>query len=203
MEWIIVGVIVAAVVIAGGLAAMWWMADNRSRTQLKNKFGREYDVAEGEFGDRKRAEKELRAREERVEGLRLRPLSDQARERYTGQWKDTQARFVDNPSSAIREADTLVQDVMRDRGYPAEEFSQREADLSVNYPDLVSNYRSAHQIALKNENDEADTEEQRKAVIHYRSVFEELLANREAADAPTNDPVGAGSVSPRISARDR
>jgi hypothetical protein len=183
MEWIIVAVVVAVVLIAAGIATMWWMADNRSRTQLKNKFGREYDVAEGEFGDRRRAEKELRAREERVEGFHLRPLSDRARERYSGQWKDTQARFVDNPSSAIREAEALVQDVMRDRGYPTEKISQREADLSVNYPDLVANYRSAHQIALKNESGEADTEEQRKAVIHYRSLFEELLADREEPEA--------------------
>jgi hypothetical protein len=166
-------------VVVAGLAAILWLAGNRSRTQLKNKFGGEYDVVKGETGSRGRAEKELRDRQERVEGFRLRPLSDQARDRYAAEWKETQARFVDNPGSAIREADGLVQRVMRDRGYPEEKFSQREADLSVNYPDLVSNYREAHQIALKNENGEAETEEQRTAVLRYRSLFEELLYDRE------------------------
>jgi hypothetical protein len=193
MEYLIVGLIVAAVV-AGGLAFIIWMADNRSRNQLKSKFGSEYDVAKGEYGDRGRAEKELRERQERVESFRLRPLSDQARGRYATQWNETQARFVDNPDSAIREADSLVQRVMRDRGYPAEKFSQREADLSVNYPDLVSNYREAHQIALKNQSGEAETEEQRTAVLRYRSLFEELLYDGE--------PVGA-AASPRIDGPER
>jgi hypothetical protein len=180
MEWIILGLIVASLV-AVGLALVIWMADRRSREQLKSNFGREYDVAVGEYGDTRRAERELRVRQERVEQFELRPLTDQARERYARDWKEAQAHFVDNPQGAIRAADKLVQEAMRERGYPAEKFSQREQDLSVNYPDLISNYRSAHQIALKNENGEAETEDQRRAMIYYRSMFDELLRDREHA----------------------
>jgi hypothetical protein len=179
MEWWLVLVIVGIVIGAAILIAAF-LADNRRRGRLREGFGDEYDVAVGQYGSRRRAERELTDREKRVEKLNIRALSDEARRAYTDRWQQAQARFVDDPTSAIGDADRLVGEVMRERGYPVEDFREREADLSVYYPDLVRHYRMAHAIAERNRGGSASTEDLRQAVIHYRALFNELLVGRES-----------------------
>src|SRR5205807_10445346 len=134
-------------------------------------------------GDRPAAEQELVERQKRHEALDLRPLSPQARDRYAQSWQATQSRFVDDPAGAVVEADALVQQVMKERGYPTDDFEQRAADISVEHPDLVERYRTAHGIAQAQERGTASTEDLRQSVRHYRALFEELLGDR-AADEP-------------------
>jgi hypothetical protein len=176
-------VIVAAVVVAIGIVV--WLALRARRTQmLKEGFGSEYDRAVEQTGGRRDAERELRDRQKRHEELDIRPLSPEARDQYAEQWEDLQSRFVDDPSGAVRDADALVRQVMRDRGYPVDDFDQRAADISVDHPDLVERYRTADGIARANERGEASTEDLRHSVRHYRALFEELLVvEREPAEA--------------------
>jgi hypothetical protein len=176
-------VIVAAVVVVIGIVV--WKAVNARRTRrLKSGFGSEYDRTVEQAGGRRGAERELREREKRHEELDIRPLSPEARDRYAEEWEALQSRFVDDPSGAVREADVLVQQVMRDRGYPVDDFDQRAADISVDHPDLVEKYRTADGIARSNERGEASTEDLRQSVRHYRALFQELLvAEREPAEA--------------------
>ncbi|MBA3365346.1 MAG: hypothetical protein H0U03_06105 [Actinobacteria bacterium] len=176
-------VIIAAVVVL--LLAAWAVVQRRRRTQLREGFGPEYDRTVDETGSRREAESELEQRQKRREELDIRPLSPAARDRYMNQWRDTQARFVDDPGAAAGDADRLVQEVMRERGYPTDDFEQRAADISVDHPRLVENYRSAHSIAASHERGEAETEDLRQALVHYRSLFEELLetSDTEGMDA--------------------
>jgi hypothetical protein len=134
-------------------------------------------------GDRRQAEAELAARRERRERLTIRPLPAEARARYARQWETVQAQFVDSPQAAIAAADGLVNAVMSDRGYPVSEFEQRAADVSVDHPSVVENYRNAQAISLRSQRGEATTEELRQAMQHYRSLFDELLSD-SAADQP-------------------
>ena len=127
------------------------------------------------LGDEKKAQTELDERQKHVEALNIRPLSVSERERYLADWTAVQSKFVDEPGQAIVDADRLIMEVMQLRAYPVSDFEQRAADISVNYPALVSNYRAARVIAIKNEQHQADTEELRQAMIYYRSLFEELL----------------------------
>jgi hypothetical protein len=143
--------------------------------RFQNKFGPEYDRAVQNTGDEKKALAELKEREKHVETMNVRPLSSEEHERYLAEWKAVQAKFVDQPGQATVEADHLIMEVMKARSYPVSDFEQRAADLSVSYPALVSNYRAAREIAVKNEQHSANTEELRQAFIHYRSLFEELL----------------------------
>jgi hypothetical protein len=147
----------------------------RRSEKLRGEFGSEYDRTMERYGDQKRAEADLADRKAHVSGLRLRALGPAEQARYSDEWQRIQARFVDHPADAIREADALVAAVMRDRGYPVDDFVTRAGDLSVNYPDLTESYRSAHTIFLRSD-DGADTEELRQALVHYRDVFAELLA---------------------------
>ena len=185
--WIVIGVVVAIVVL-GVLASALRMRRSRS---LQDRFGREYDRTVDRAGGRREAEQELREREKRHEELELRPLSEDARERYLQQWQTTQGRFVDDPTGAVSEADDLVQQVMRDRGYPVDDFEQRAADISVEHPDLVEKYRTADGIARASERGEASTEDLRHSVRHYRALFVELLEidgdSEDAEDASTRD----------------
>jgi hypothetical protein len=169
--WIVVGVVVAIVVL-GVFASV--LRTRRSRS-LQDRFGREYDRTVDKAGGRREAEQELRKREQRHDELELRPLSPDARDRYLQQWQLTQARFVDDPTGAVSEADNLVQQVMRDRGYPVDDFEQRAADISVEHPELVEKYRTANGIARASERGEASTEDLRHSVRHYRALFVELL----------------------------
>jgi hypothetical protein len=167
--WIVIAAAAAVVL----LAIIWWAASRKRRTtHLREGFGPEYDRTVEEAGSRRKAESDLTDREKRREELDIRPLSPGARDRYANRWSTVQERFVDDPRSALRDAHSLVVEVMRDRGYPTDDFEQRAADVSVDHPEVVENYRSAHAIT---ERDEADTEEQRQALVHYRALFDELL----------------------------
>lgn len=175
--WAVVLIIVAVVVLAAVVA---WAVMSRRRTQhLEERFGPEYRRAVAERGDQRDAEAELRERERRREKLEIRPLEPGARERYLESWRAVQARFVDDPEGTIGEADALVTEVMRERGYPMEDFEQRTADISVDHPEVVENYRAAHRISLASARGQASTEDLRQATVHYRALFEELLESRE------------------------
>ena len=169
--------IIALVVVIGSVA--WIMMQRRRTEDLRKQFGPEYDRAVTEHGDQGRAEAELAARQARVEQLHIRQLSPADRERYIAAWRSTQARFVDEPVASITEADGLVAEVMQARGYPVGDFEQRIADISVDHPDVVSNYRAARTIALANQRGEANTEDLRKAMVYYRALFEDLLETKE------------------------
>jgi hypothetical protein len=171
--WVWIVIAVAAVLVVLGVV---WAATRTRRTRsLQDRFGREYDRTVEHAGARRKAERELREREKRHEQLELRPLSQAAREGYLQQWRATQGRFVDDPKGAVADADQLVQRVMRDRGYPVEDFEQRAADISVEHPQLVEKYRTADGIARASERGEASTEDLRHSVRHYRALFVELL----------------------------
>jgi hypothetical protein len=184
--WIVIGAIVAIVVLGVVFSAL---RTRRSRS-LQDQFGREYDRTVDKAGGRREAERELAERQKRHDELELRPLSQEARERYVQQWQVTQGRFVDDPTGAVSEADDLVQRVMRDRGYPVDDFEQRAADISVEHPDLVEKYRTANGIARSSERGEASTEDLRHSVRHYRALFVELLEVDDGEDALTRDREG-------------
>jgi hypothetical protein len=172
--WIILLLVVAVAAAAGG----WFFAHTYKTQKLKRRFGPEYDRTVHNVGDRDRAESELLAREQRVSKLEIRSLSPREREEFAKAWRTEQARFVDDPDAAVAEADDLVQRVMIARGYPMADFESRADDISVNYPNIVENYRRAHLIATKRRNGSADTEELRMAVVYYRALFEELLEEK-------------------------
>ncbi|WP_433967012.1 hypothetical protein [Tunturiibacter gelidiferens] len=165
-------VIAAAVLIIVGV--ILYTRGNRS-AQLKQKFGPEYDRVVSQHGDPKLAENVLAERERRVSNLKLRTLPAPERDRYMHQWTFVQKQFVDDPRGAVNEADRLVTDVMNSRGYPMSEFAQRADDISVHYPETVGNYRAAHDIVLRHAKGQSTTEELRKAMVHFRSLFDELL----------------------------
>jgi hypothetical protein len=157
---------------------------NRSRSRhLAARFGPEYQRTVRRMGSRGRAEAELAAREQRVSRLDIVPLQPHEAQRYRMEWQGLQARFVDNPRTAVAEADLLVRDVMMHRGYPMGDFESRVADISVDHPVVVEHYRAAHDIALRDRRGEADTEALRQAIVHYRALFAELL-DTTAAPAP-------------------
>jgi hypothetical protein len=177
--WAWIVVVVAVVVVA---ALVWAMLMRQRSARLRSTFGPEYDrTLDASGGRRREAESDLRARRDRREQLDIRPLNPASRERYLNAWRQTQERFVDAPSEAVAEADRLVTDVMRERGYPMENFEQRAADISVDHPNVVNDYREAHAVSVANANGEADTEELRRAFVHYRSLFEDLLEPGDAA----------------------
>lgn len=172
-SWIWIVIAVAVVVVIALVA--WAMTRKRRTEDLRRQFGPEYDVAMTEADSRRAAEAELEARRERRERLALRPLSAKSRERYTTSWRDVQARFVDAPAVALQSADVLVTELMRERGYPTGDFEQRAADISVDHPDVVKNYRMAHTVSTEASTDGADTERMRQGLVHYRALFDELL----------------------------
>lgn len=173
-------VIGAIVVIAIVLAAIF--AARRSQSErLRRRFGPEYERVARARGERAEAERELARREDRVKKFRLEDLPPGARERYSEEWRGVQARFVDQPKEALTRADSLITNVMRDRGYPIADFEQRAADLSPDHARAVGDYRAAHEISLRNENGSAETEDLRQAMLHYRALFEELVENKERA----------------------
>jgi hypothetical protein len=167
-------IVAVVVVLVGVLLALAFSRHNRTK-RLQNKFGPEYDRAVETQGGKKKAQTELDGRQEHVDGLDIRPLTDVERVRYQADWTAVQSKFVDEPGQADIDADRLIMEVMQLRDYPVSDFDQRAADISINYPDLVSNYRAARDIANKNKEHKADTEELRQAMIYYRSLFEELL----------------------------
>jgi hypothetical protein len=167
----------AAVVVLLIAALAWlYMRKRRSTTaNLRQKFGPEYDRAVLKHGSERKAQAKLEDREKRVEKLNIRDLDPMEHDRYLKRWEAVQSRFVDSPKGAVAEADDLVSSLMKTRGYPVTDFDQRAADISVDHPRVVENYRSGHEIALRVGKNEATTEELRTAMIHYRSLFEELV----------------------------
>jgi hypothetical protein len=178
-----VWIVIAAAVVVAVLLVAAFAIGGRRRRGLQERFGPEYDRTVEGSGDRRAAEKELREREERHEELDIRELTPAARDRYFEEWRAVQVRFVDAPAQAVTEADHLVQQVMRDRGYPVDDFDTRADAISVDHPHVVENYRVAHGVWAANERGEATTEDLRQSLVHYRSLFEELLG-RGAADEP-------------------
>jgi hypothetical protein len=165
--WILLAVVVLAALVLAVVAA----SRKRRSEQLREGFGPEYDHVVEETGDRREAERELAERQKRHDELQIVPLSDAVRTRYSEEWRQVQARFVDEPEGAVREADALVQRVMSDRGDPvADDFERRAADVSVDHPDVVENFREGHRLA-----GERDTESLRQAMVHFRSLFAQLL----------------------------
>jgi len=174
MDTTIIVVLAIAALIVLGLAAWFFMSRKRS-TELRERFGPEYRSVVAQRGERGQAEKELAERQKRVEELSIRALDAGERQQFAGRWTTVQSRFVDDPPGAIREADELIGEVMAARGYPVSDFEQRAADISVNHPNVVKNYRLAHKISVASDRGEAGTEELRQAMVYYRSLFEELL----------------------------
>jgi hypothetical protein len=168
-------ILVAAIVIILVALAISSSVVKRRSEQLREKFGPEYDYTMQKEGDKQAAEEALKERERRVTNLDIRSLNPGERDRYQAEWKQIQADFVDTPAKSVEEANRLISEVMVARGFPVADFEQRAADLSVMYPDFVSNYRNAYAIATKNQNNGASTEELRQSMVYYRSMFDELL----------------------------
>jgi hypothetical protein len=172
--------IVALVILVVAVAAVaWWFGQRRRTERLRETFGSEYDRTVETADNRGRAEAELEARKERVDALDIRPLAPGDSARFADRWRIVQALFVDDPARAVDQADTLIAEVMRARGYPVGDFEQRAADISVGHPEVVDHYRLAHRIASRRDRD-ADTEALRQAFVHYRALFAELLDSGEA-----------------------
>lgn len=180
----LIAVVIGAAVLVVLLA--WLAARQRRSRRLAETFGPEYRRAVETAGKKSKAEAELEARARRIRELDIRPLNEAERDRYHEMWRRAQERFVDAPAMAVAEADELVAEVMRVRGFPATDFEQRAADVSVVFPKLVTDYRGAHAIALSSARQSAGTEDLRQAMVHYRALFEELLGApvKEAELAP-------------------
>jgi hypothetical protein len=171
--WVWVLVAIGVVVVLG---VVTWSALARRRTsRLQDRFGPEYDRMVGTAENKREAETDLAARQERRAQLDIRPLSQTARARYIENWQVVQAQFVDDPSVAVASADSLIQSVMSERGYPVEDFEQRAADVSVDHPQVVENYRDGHRLAEASAGGTGSTESLRQAMRHYRVLFEELV----------------------------
>jgi hypothetical protein len=174
--------IFSILLIALGIAVVVWFVMQKQRSaKLKQRFGPEYDRAVIDFGGRTRAEAELSQRAQRVARLKIVSLTAADAARFSQAWSTLQSRFIDSPKGVVVEADQLVRELMEKRGYPMGDFERRAADISVDHPGVVSNYRAAQVIATRDASGEADTEELRKAVIHYRTLFDELLETKPAA----------------------
>lgn len=170
---ILVLLLVIAALVVG--AVIFLAARKRRSQKLRERFGPEYDRVVSKEGDVHKAERVLDFRQKHREKLKIRPLSANDRDSFTYRWREVQARFVDDPKGAVTLADSLVTDVMQARGYPITDFEQRADDLSVDHPVVVENYRAAHDIALRHSRGEASTEDLRKAMVHYRALFEDLV----------------------------
>lgn len=166
--------VIAAIAIAAAIVIAWYTSRKQRTETLHRRFGPEYERAVREVGP-SHAEAALLEREERMKKISLRELSADERERFAAQWRTVQARFVDVPEDAVAAADRLVDRVMLARGYPVTDFEQRAADISVDHPRVVDNYRAAHVIARRQRRGQASTEDLRKAVLYYRTLFEDLL----------------------------
>ena len=178
--YIIAAVVLVVLVVLGAILAPIFSGRQRSK-RFQSKYGAEYERAVQTTGGKKAAQDELNERERHVGTLKIRPLSARERERYAADWTAVQARFGDEPGQAIAEADHLIMEVMQLRAYPVSDFEQRAADVSIQYPAVVANYRAARAIAVRNEQHHAGTEDLRQAMIHYRSLFDELLKPESAA----------------------
>jgi hypothetical protein len=172
--WILVAAL--AVVAFAAIIIASRATSSRKRTEgLKQRFGPEYERVVDDAGDQRAAESELAAREKNRQKLDIVALPIESAARYADQWRRVQTAFIDNPAVAVGDADRLVNEVMRERGYPVDDFDQRAADISVDHPKVVESYRAAHSIYLSQEHGDIGTEDQREAFVHYRALFEKLL----------------------------
>ena len=181
--WTLLGTTVALVLVA---LAAWYFYRKKQSSRLQQRFGSEYDRTVGDLGSRSKAESELKARESRVGQLDIVALAPTEAARFRQAWSALQGHFVDNPKGVVVAADQLVRELMLARGYPVADFERRAADISVDHPAVVDHYRAAQAIAARDRRGEADTEDQRKAVVHYRALFDELL---EVAPVGNRPPV--------------
>lgn len=185
-SWIFIAVVVIVVVIA--IVAGWYFGRRRRSVRLKRHFGPEYDRTVADVGEPRAAEAELMEREKKRKKLDIVELTPEVRLEHAATWHRVQAEFVDAPQEAVGKAERLVTRVMRERGYPIDDFEQRAADISVDHPDVVENYRSAHVIYLSAHDGEINTEDARQAFVHYRALFDRLLGSD--ADVRTQSPNG-------------
>jgi hypothetical protein len=190
-----------ALIVLGGIIV--WILERRRTAHLRSRFGEaEYERALAKDGDRRHAEDRLDKQAKRVESFHLRALSVSDRARFVAAWDKVQAHFVDTPAGAVSEADQLVGDLMATRGYPVGDFEQRAADISVDHPGVTQNYRSAHEIALRQASGQATTEDLRRAMIHYRALFDDLLeSSRQAGETVAFEPRAEYGSKPSLRAR--
>jgi hypothetical protein len=186
LVWIAIAILVI-VAIGGGL---WWWRRRRT-AQLRARFGPEYDRTVQRTGAVSKAEATLEARARRVDRLHIRPLTSDDAARFSDAWRHIQAQFVDDPKGAVTQADRVIADVMKARGYPVSDFEHRVEDISVDHPNVVMNYRAAREIAEEHERGGASTEDLRQAMVHYRALFHELLEVTPAPQADVHQPVEA------------
>ncbi len=195
MTWVLLAVLVVLLIVIGAL-----LARQQRFRKLQDDFGPEYGRVVAERGDQHSAEQELSRRRQRLDRFEIRPLEPAARERYVQQWGVVQRSFVDDPGRAVGEAHVLVQQVMHDRGYPVDEdFEQRSADLSVKHPDVVENYRAAHATSVAAQKGQANTEQLRESMVHFRALFDDLLAPGDFA--PSDDHGEQTAVPPEPTRR--
>jgi len=181
-----IAIIIAAVVLLVAGIAILFAIGKRKTERLRTQLGgAEYNRVVKEGGSRHKAEAVLDRRADRVESFHIQPLGSSDRTRFVESWRGMQARFVDGPGGAVTEADQLLRDVMSTRGYPVSEFEQRAADISVDHPRVLEHYRSAHEIAVRQTQGQASTEDLRQAMIHYRALFQELVGEPELARTKT------------------
>ncbi|WKG05363.1 hypothetical protein [Mycolicibacterium sp. HK-90] len=190
-SWIVIVVVAVVIVLLAVVVVASMMRQKRSE-RLREQFGPEYEHAVETAGGQRAAERELLARERKHNKLKINELAPESRARYVEAWGVTQSGFVDNPAKSVGEADRLVTEVMRERGYPVDDFEQRAADISVDHPKVVEHYRAAHILHLAQEQGEIGTEAQREAIVHYRALFEQLVGAvpdvQRGADARDVEP---------------
>lgn len=180
-EWILIAAAVV-IVVAAVIVVVSRMSSRRNTARLKDHYGREYERLVSETGGQKAAENELAARERKRDKLDIVPLTPSALADFTTRWHQVQIAFVDDPAGAVGAADRLVIEVMRQRGYPVEDFDERAADISVDHPQIVENYRAAHGIQLSQQRGDVGTDQLRQAFVHYRVLFEKLLNTTKGED---------------------
>lgn len=199
-SWIVIAVVAVVIVLLAVVVAASMMRQKRSE-RLKDQFGPEYEHAVETAGGQRAGERELRARERKHDKLDVKELTPESRARYVEAWGVTQTGFVDNPSRSVGDADRLVTEVMRERGYPIDDFEQRAADVSVDHPEVVEHYRAAHILHLAQEQGDIGTEAQREAIVHYRALFERLVgvepATRQTRQPETRAEGETGTDSPK------
>jgi hypothetical protein len=184
-----ISVLIAGIVLGAALVVILWYVVERGRSaRLRRRFGPEYERVLRSTGSQRAAEAELHERERRVRSLEIRRLLPADRDRFASRWREVQTRFVDEPGEAVEQADRLVSEVMSARGYPMADFEQRAADVSVDHPQVVDHYRTAHRIGGRRNGAATDTEELRQAMVHYRALFSELLETDDRA-ARAREPV--------------
>jgi len=174
-QWTIIIAVIAGVVMVA--VSGFLVARRRRSQQLRECFGPEYDRVVKKEGEVRRAEGVLEIRAKRREKFPIHPLTEETRVDFAERWRAVQSNFVDDPKASLSQADQLVNQLMETRGYPMADFEQRAADISVDHPVVVEHYRAAHAIALRHDRGEASTEDLRKAMVHYRTLFEELLGD--------------------------